>query len=751
MKSLSRYLTANLTGGNRNSQNTSVVLRPDIKQKGDYSVLLYTPGCDQTNTCSQRGIVNVTGSYSTSSYQGDPKAIQIYQTNLFDKYDEIYRGPVDASSPDFRPSVTITPLSGAQGDVVIVAQRVEFRLAMNTSSDGNSSDGTLNGLYEFDPSAGPVTADFSNSSVDMAGAGLDDDAMIASLAVSKGAVYVGGNFTDKSTGLQNIFTVGKGVATSLPNGGLNEQVSVIFPYENLLYIGGNFSNTVNGSVPGLNNIAAFDVDSQQWAALGAGVNGPVTTIVALTLNVTTNRPEPCITFTGLFSELSAFGPNKAVSVQGFGVWVPSRQNWLQNLKLQSQSVSGRLSAMTNVTNGPAVLAGSLSSQDLTAQDAIYLAANPLRVNPIMAGITPQAAGPVARKRAIAGQNVTGVVTGMFYLSHGQNITILGGHFSAVGSNGSNIENLAFVNQAGTISGLTAGVDSDSAFLALDTVNTNLYAGGSVTGNVHGSPVNGLIVYDLVAGDYSFPQPPALQGDNVAVNAITVRPKSQQVFVAGNFALAGSLSCPSVCYYDSEHGFWSAPGTGISGIVNTMTWQGNDKLLVGGNLTIDNNATTLANYDVSTSKWTSLSAASTIPGPVTALAPATNDGSSFWVAGKSANGTAFIMKYESGSFTSVGDVLGTQTTVLGLSVLQVNKNHNNNDLLSSNMILMVTGQLHLPNFGNASAALYNGTAFTPFILSTSGNGPGSLSQMFSEKQVHFTSAGKIFSLSSPCSG
>ena len=248
-----------------------------------------------------------------------------------------------------------------------------------------------------------------------------------------------------------------------------------------------------------------------------------------------------------------------------------------------------------------------------------------------------------------------------------------------------------------------------------------------------------MLYDLAQGDYTFPQPPALQGSSVVVNAITVKPKSQQVFVAGDFDSAGSLSCPSVCYF--ENGVWNTPGTGINGVVSTMTWQGNDKLLVGGNLTVGNNMTMLANYDVAQSKWTSFGAAGAVPGPVTALSPADNDASTFWIAGKSNNGSAYILKYDGSSFNPIVGDLGSGSVVQGVSLLTLGNGHSKTNTISEKTILLVTGQLNLVGFGNASAALFNGSAFTPFILSTSGNGPGSIQGLVSEQQVHFPTAGE----------
>ncbi len=737
----SEYLTANLIGPDVSTNGVSVTFEPDIKQKGNYTVIMFTPGCLQDNTCDTRGIVNVTGVYATASAPGSSTPTNIYQTNNYDKYDIIYQGPVDANSDSFRPSVTLAALSGQQDGVTLVAQRVQFNLTDST--------GGLNGLYEFNPNANTTESDFSSSVIDSAGMGLSAGASITTIQVQNNVTYVGGNFSNQDVGFENIFSIGKGNATALPNGGLNAEISSMVPYADLLFIGGNFTNTVNGSVPGLNNVAMFNTTSQTWEALGAGVSGAVDSVVTLQVNITTDQPEVCVSVNGFFDEILATGSSKAVSVAGFAIWVPTQKNWLQNLNLQSPAISGQLSAMTNVTGSATLLAGTLSSQDLSAQDAVSLNPNPLALSALKVGIQPQQIGPVTRKRAISGQNTTGVVTGLFYTNsnNGLNVTVLGGAFTATASNGTAIENLAFLNNTGShsgiVSGLPAGLDSDSTFLALATTNTVLYAGGTVSGNVNNAPVNGLIVYDMGLAGYSYPQPPAFGGTDVAVNAITVRPNKPEVYVGGNFATAGSLGCPAVCVF--RNGAWNQPGSELGGSVSAFAWQGNDQLLAGGNLTINNNATTLATYDTSKTEWKALDAASSVPGPVTALGPADNDASVFWVAGKSTNGSAFLMKYDGSKFRSIGDSLGKETTILGLSVLQLSKNHESSDLVPSNTVLLVTGQLNLPDFGNVSAALFNGTTFSPFILSTSGNGPGSLTNLFSEKAVKFVNAGELCAL------
>lgn len=710
---------------------------PDIKQAGNYSVTIYTPGCQQDNSCSTRGIANVSGVFASGAQPNLPVQTQVYQTNYFDKYDQIYYGYVDANSDSFRPTVTLTPASGQSTGVTLVAQRVRFQLLEST--------GGLNGLFEYNPNQATIDTNFSNSSFDRAGTDLVPGATITSLTVANGTTYAGGNFS--GNGFENIFAITDGNSTSLPGGGLNAAVSTIFVFADLLYIGGNFTNTATRDTPGLNNIAAFNTSSQAWQALGAGVNGRVNSIVPLMLNITSGQPETCITVNGNFNKISPSGSSNSTSVHGFAVWVPSHKDWLENLNIQSTAINGQLTAAVNVSGTTEqLLAGTISSQGWGIMDTVELStAGPLTLNSLGVKIQPQQLSSSSmRKRAVSGQNVTGAVTGLFYNGGGLNVTVLGGHFTATASNGSEINNLVFINATsgagGKVTGIGSDLSADSVFLALATQASTLYAGGTISGAIDGTNINGLILYDLLRATYSSPQPPALVGSDVAVNAISTRPNTAEVYVGGKFDSAGSFSCPSVCMFES--GQWNRPGSGLGGSVAALTWQGSTQLLAGGNLTVSNNATSLATYDTKAQQWSAVQgAANVVPGPVTALSPANNDGSQFWVAGKGTNGSAFLMKYDGSNFQSIGDILGTSTTVRGLSILQLSKNHGSNSLVSAQQTLLVTGELALPSFGNVSAALFNGTTFTPFILSNLGNGPGSVSQLFSEKQVNFAKMGK----------
>jgi hypothetical protein len=138
--SYSEYLTTVLQGNPIDTQSTSVTFSPDIKQSGNYSVTIYTPGCQGDGTCGSRGRVNVTALMA----RGDNEQTFLWQTNNFDKYDEVFNGYIDATN-GFRPSVILRPASGqGPSPLTVVAQRVRFTLLKATS-------GNINGLFEYKP------------------------------------------------------------------------------------------------------------------------------------------------------------------------------------------------------------------------------------------------------------------------------------------------------------------------------------------------------------------------------------------------------------------------------------------------------------------------------------------------------------------------------------------------------------------------------------------------------------------------
>ena len=448
----SDYLSATLTSESQLDSNPSIVFTPDIQQSGNYSILVYTPGCLQDGSCNTRGEVNLTGSMTSD---GTPVSTTVTQTNDYDKFDQIYYGYVDVDSGAFSPSVTLAPLPNQPLPQTVVAQRVRFDIVTST--------GGLNGLFEYNPNKATVGTDFSNSAIDTAGSKLDSSAIVNHVVSYKNKIYVAGHFS--GSGIQNIMSVGSN-ATSLPGGGLNADALALYLDGSTMYVGGNFTNTVDNSEKGLNNVGAFDMDGNQWKTLGAGVDGTVSDIVPLALNVTSDHQETCITINGEFTSVNAYGDNDAFDASGFAVWVPSKNDWLNNIAGADTAVTGKLYTMTPVPGLDSPLyAGQITSQDLSVSGTAELfGSGTPSLYSLGISIQPSTSSSSMSKRAISpGQEYSGVYTGLFYDDNGQNITCLGGHFSATASDGSTVHNLIFVDSSKAPQKLVGATEIDSDF------------------------------------------------------------------------------------------------------------------------------------------------------------------------------------------------------------------------------------------------------------------------------------------------
>lgn len=746
--SSSMYLTATLPISQIDPNQQTVTFQPDIPQTGNYTIKLYTPGCRGDDTCTTRGQINVLVNVPSGSGSTERVEKSFFQTNEFDKYDTIYDGFIDTSN-GARPNVTLVPLltpnPSGRDELTIVAQRVGFDIK-------NATSGDINGLFEYDADKQKVEEDLSKSVIVAAGAKLSPSqkASIKTLTTANDRLYVGGNFSS-GDGYNNIFAVGKDdeKPTTLEGNGLNGQVNTIYGMGNLVYVGGNFTNSQNNGSPGLNGVAAYN--NNKWEALGAGVNGFALHIVPITMNITGNAEE-VLGISGYFDRVNGFNGNAAFSVDNFAVWVPSKKNWLPNLNLQTLFVRGHITTFADIPNEAApsnrIYAGTISSGSLGANGAAVLGHdnNALSLRGMTADIREQQQ-TASRKRSLSddhNMNTTGIVAATFYKENNMNKTILGGHFATTGSNGQNITNVAIVDGKNNdqITGFGQQVDSNSTIASLSVFENILYAGGRLTGQVNNNRVAGIVAYDLGANNFWNTQPPALQGTNVTVNAIAPRPKSRDVYVAGRFESAGSLSCPAVCIWSLERNQWLAPGSSLSGVATSLTWVSDTKVLISGNLTVGNNQTKVFSYDTTTTQFEAVPGANDLPGPVTALTAAKADGSEFWAAGQAQDGSAFLSRFVNGGWRSVDDQFQPGTLIRSIQPLKISNEHSASDLIASNQVLLILGEIQLRNSVSASGAIFNGSTVTPFLLTSGPDGKrSSLSRMFVENPESFFGDGK----------
>lgn len=732
------FLSAYLTDADNINSDTHVVFQPNIQQSGNYSVMMYTPGCIMDGSCGTRGQVQVNISGTTTS-DGGPATTTLFQTNNYDKFDQIYYGYIDT---DNQPQVTLSPVSGQSAPLTVVASRVRFDLVSTT--------GGLNGLYEYTPGQTTSSDDFSKSAINSAGSNLDDSATINVVVQDEdnNTLYVGGNFAGGD--IHNVFSI-KDNATALPGGGLNGEIATMQLNGSRLYIGGTFSNTQDNSVTGLNNLAVYSIDDNAWTPLGAGVDGSVFDITPLPLNISNDNLQDCFAVSGNFTSVNEFSGNAAFDAEGFAIWVPALSNWLNNIDNATMALNGFLTAYATVPDMSPVYAGTIKSQGYDFGDVVELVGSGVpglqslgvRLEPGASSDSTNSSS-TKRKRALStqssGQNYTGVYDGLFYDKNNLNITILGGNFATTASNGSTISNLIFINNTNDgqqdISG-TTGLDDDCIFVAMDTYNTMLFAGGAVNGSVNGNDATGLIVYDLSLNQFADPHPPALGGDNVVVNAIAAQPDSSVVFVGGSFQTAGSLQCETLCSYDAGVQQWQNTGLGLSGTINAMFWASNTQLIIAGNLIVNGNATTMATYDAKKQTFEQYTGASSLPGPISAISAVNSDYDEFWVSGvTTSNSTTYLSKYKDGEWTGAGG-LGESTTIRKLQIMPLTSSHSSSSMMSEDQSLLILGDINIPSQGNASAVLFNGTTFEPYILTNMDDGSqGSLSAIFVGNPQYF---------------
>jgi len=90
---------------------------------------------------------------------------------------------------------------------------------------------------------------------------------------------------------------------------------------------------------------------------------------------------------------------------------------------------------------------------------------------------------------------------------------------------------------------------------------------------------------------------------------------------------------------------------------------------------------------------------------------------------------------------VANGLDRTSTVTDIQFLPLSSNHAGNNILSSDRVILLMGDLKLPGFGNASAVLYDGSSYQPYILATRTDGSnGIIHGLFSEQTESFSSQG-----------
>ncbi|KAK9458267.1 cortical protein marker for cell polarity-domain-containing protein [Dipodascopsis uninucleata] len=701
--------------------STFVDFYPDISVSGNYSILLFTPGCKLDSTCDYRGQVNAT---IFPKLNGDSFYSTIYQTNYYEKYDTIFNGYFDVSDETFRPYVRLQALTG-QNELVIVAEKMHFVLTSTYDS--------INGLFEFDPknysSNGNVTPTsyVSKTAVNNAGNLLDDDAEILSLVVVNSSLVVGGDF--KSNNFTNFFVLDDDGECKVADHGLNGTVKdmILSKDEKSVIVGGEFGHTGNLSSD-LQYIASYSLKNSSWSGMNGGLNGPVNSIERLVIKGN-DSVVSALAVSGNFSQILKTSKDSAETVNGLALWIESEENWSDRTDMTLPYLAGCISSSAEMDNSEYIIGGDINYQTLKSSGFATLDGS-LNVSKTSVDFMRAGSKNSNHKRSqipfISHSNSPEIYTGTFLSINGSLYTVVGGRFS-ITANETIYDNLVIFNEKGMIGGFVSDeISSNYVLSTFNYKNTSLILGGSISGEIATSTVDGIVIWDLLSNNFSSVQPEPLSAvERPIVHSIAARPGTNDIVVAGSFSMAGSLDCKDLCVLNMESNKWSSVTPGISGNISSVVFIDSNTLIVSGNMTTgDGIKNYFAQYTFETDSWNTLGVQSSLlPGPVDIFVSFTNSVSNAIVAGTYAdNGTSYLLGYTGSDWKSLLDVEDPRTVIYDMQSLMLTKSYERNStLIPEDSILLVTGNIVLSSYGNVSAAFFDGDSWTPYIVSTTEDG------------------------------
>ncbi|KTW27870.1 uncharacterized protein T551_02837 [Pneumocystis jirovecii RU7] len=718
------YLSTNLSG--LALENSSVTFEPRIQQGGYYYIQLYTPGCIPDNTCSLRGMVILEIYYQENT---EPKTTVVYQNQNYGKIDVIYEGYIYPISPSFKPRVVLTPVKGQHRNLNVVALRIRFVPI--------SFFITLNGIYEYNPSKySAQTPDQRtvNSSIDILRSLLPHDAVISSIIHDSSQTIIAGRFFSKGDiAFSNILQITHHVS-SLAYGGVNGEIFSMLLYNRILYIGGKFDKVVGSSSSAINNVVSYSINDNSWISLLWGLNGVVYNIFKYRASIN-GTYKFYIAFSGDFTQILSFNNEKLSDVNGFALWDPDNKKWIIDIDLY---VDGQITNSIMALDSVSLTSGNIRAlHSLTAFGAVFLDSSKHvhSLYPLSFSKSFKSSFNSLSKRNINkfSKIKNSVYTGIFYKLLSQSLIILGGQFITRNYENKLIKNIAIVNDS-EVTGIDIDLDPSSIILSIIVHKNILYAGGYLWGKINGDNINGIFMYDFKKKkSYQTFQ---LPGKDVQVNSLSMRPKSDQLIVAGKFDMAGLLPCNGFCIFETSSQKWKSPSVGFSGQITSLAWFDENSLLLSGIINLNGTLLNLVKYHFDTSTWsTVLSKGISLPGPAFSILLDKNHQNSIYLTGKKEDGHIYFNKWNGSTLLHLDSELLLGSIITHLRVIPLKHKHRPNNIIPEDVMILALGSLVF-SFGNVTGAFYDGNDWIPYLISSTSTGePGMASSLFFEHEIY----------------
>ncbi|AOW00252.1 cortical protein marker for cell polarity-domain-containing protein [Yarrowia lipolytica] len=696
------YLTSSIDS-QQQLDDTQVSFSPNASYSGNYTVRLFTPGCIQDNSCDARGGVDVTVQTSPS----DSHSMTLFQTNNEDKYDTIFSGPINVTS-GFHPSVILKP--SAEGPIPrnFVADRLQFTMTSVSNLTQIFGDSYLNytllggkngsrlvnsseivdirNIFEYSPgNFSTANQTVGNTTLNRLGPLINGRLTFIETSESDDGVVIAGDFISPIG--KNLLQVGN-ESSLFPNSTSANKTDIDGPITILTSIEGTI---VVGTSSGL-----FHLDGNALRRID-GVPGSVDALVEYTFNDTRHV-------------WAATGNNSNTSV------FFNSTTWEKT----ELPVSAYLRAGGS-SDAVTVYLGMLSMSQVEAKGAVYLDSD-LNLVPV----AKLGNSSTLTKRQQSNESDSNQ-TASYYTGHyvNESTLVLGGSDLTILQDGINV---GPTNSLGYPANITSLASSNSSNM--------LFIGGAFSSDIGSTQVINLAFYDLDNNGYASLQPPGLTGGNVT--RLEYRASSQTLVAAGSFGMAGSLMCSAFCLYDLDAARWNSPSSSISGVVNYLEFLSNDVLLLGGNMTFDDQTASVAQFDFSTGEFSSIIDGNQTDFEAVQIVMTNDDLTNVYVVGKSPSGQKLV--HWNGTVWDEVSIPGLEDTsyISSLQLLQTGgkKKRDNVVTLDTDQLLMISGDIQT-NQGNFSSVLFDGQSVLPFLVTQSKSGQGSINGFFSQSSRSYS--------------
>ncbi|KAM0789265.1 hypothetical protein ACM66B_000107 [Microbotryomycetes sp. NB124-2] len=626
------------------------------------------------------------------------------------------------------------------------------------------------------------------TAVDQLSFQLNQGATVSSIvSVGTGSdtrLFLAGNFSYEQDAVSssNVLCYAAGAAVAAPNGGLDGPVRQLVELDGWLYAAGDFDATVDGQVKLLGGFARWHYadSAATWVATDASL--PLTGIASMGL-VRVGRNDTAVAISGQGnSALTLFDPStSSFNSTSAGLVVGNLTTVGAAAELTNQTAptyfAGNLLAISStIAPGGAFIsrsgntapklaplgfelddqasnaASSTSSSRSSATSSVnvkyrrsgmsfvarsiasdLVAALSPRNSRLEQRQAPTSAVDTSLPSALVSDGEGQVLVGAFWKNSSdqdRELLVVGGDFLVAQDN---VQSLGVYDSSSrSLRGLK-GLDVSGAVTVLTVLDDTVWIGGNMS---TAGGREGLTLYNLgnQSVDNSVPGLSGYAGQNATVTAIAQRPDvKSEVVVAGAFGSAGSLPCPSICLWKGEDRQWAQLGGGLQGVVSSMDFAGSksEYLVVAGRFGLQGQRVYVARWNFANSTWSSIGAPADIPGTATAISSDNGAIDKLFIAGENDDsGEPYLMYWNGTVWSDINNgTLATGSGVQQLVFVPMSTSHASNDVIESNRMLMVSGDLTI-NSTSVSSALYDGKSWYPYLVSTAKSGSaGIVSQFF----------------------